>query len=73
MKITDKTLLSTEERILLVVEYEGQTYQFQATVYETPSQKFVTELLYLDKYEKALKTTVKRKIKEYIKSKLLEV
>ncbi len=73
MKITDRTLLSTEERILLKVEYEGEKYQFQATVYETPSQKFVTEILYLDKYEKAIKTTVKREIKEYLREKLMEV
>lgn len=73
MKINEKTLLSTEERILLVVEYEEQTYQFEAKVYETPSRKFVTEISYLDKYCKPLKITVERKIKKYLRDKLMEL
>lgn len=72
MKITNKELVSTQECINITVEFEKETYRFQAVIYETPKVKFVTELSYLDWGQKKLKHSDKLRVKEFIKNELLQ-
>ena len=72
MEITNKELVSTQETINVTVSLNEVEHRFQAVVYETPKYRFVTEIFYLDRYEKKLKNSEKKKVKEFIKNELLQ-
>lgn len=72
MEIAEREDISTEATIHLTVLFNNEFHRFRAVVYESTKYKFVTELTYLDKYDKPLKNSEKRKIKEFIKTSLME-
>lgn len=71
MKIKQKTATRIETTVNLVVEVENVCYRFTAIVSERPNSKpYVYEIHFMDKYEVPLKNSLKKKIRNFIKSEL---
>lgn len=66
MEISHIEAVSLKETISINIDYEGEIYRFTAIVFESPTFKFVTDIHYLDKYEKKLKNSDKKKIRNFI-------
>jgi len=66
INIANFKAVSTTETLDLTIDFDGELHRFRAIVYDSPNHKFLTELLYLDKYEKKLKGSEKRKIRKFL-------
>lgn len=58
--------VSLEETINITIDLEGELYNFQAIVYDSPSNKYLKDLLYWDKYSKALSITKRKEIRNWL-------
>ena len=72
MKIADRTAESIETKIKVQVLYDSEIYNFTAVVYTSEKHNFVTDIHYLDGYEKPMKNSVKKKIRNFLSEELLK-
>ena len=58
--------VSLLETIDLTIDLDGELLRFRAIIYDSPNHKFLTELHFLDKYEKKLKNSEKKHIRKFL-------
>ncbi len=58
--------VSLEETMTITIDLEGELYNFEAIVFDSENVKYLKDLMYLDKYSKALSITQKKAIREWL-------
>lgn len=60
--------ISLQQTIDIDLDYDGIIYRFRVTVNENPLHKSVVDIFYRDKYEVKIKSSLKRKLRKYIRN-----
>lgn len=73
MEIADRQATAIQTTVKVQILHESETYNFSAVVCESEKYTFVKEIRYLDNYyEKPLKNSVKKKIRNFLSEELLK-
>jgi len=58
--------ISLEETIDITIDLDGELHNFRVIVHDCPEFKCLREMQHLDKWEKPLRNSEKKKIRKYL-------